>query len=101
MLSYSITGDHSLKIQGTTYSFIPTVRPGNRQLNGIGHFTFDSLELLQEHQDIINRVPLERAAEGQQSRRTELNVQPYVVNQLHRCLQATNKYAKVLRESNG
>ena len=75
--------------------------PGQRQLNGIHHFAFGSEQLLQEHQNTINRVPLERAEESQPSRRLDMNVNQKMVTMLYNLLKETNLYAKVLRKSNG
>ena len=94
-------GDHSVTIQGRTFSYIPTVHPGQRQLNGIHHFAFGSEALLEQHQNVINRVPLQRTTEAAPSRQLELNVKKPVVTELFKLLRAINGYAKVLRESNG
>jgi hypothetical protein len=77
------------------------VGEGRRQFNGVHHFTFDSQQLLQQHQENINRIPLARATESQPSRRLPLNVNPRCVDTLFNMLKEINIYAKALRLCNG
>jgi hypothetical protein len=47
-----IRGPHSVTISGSPYSYVPTLNPSAN--SGVSYFTFDGLDHLMEHGNIIN-----------------------------------------------
>jgi hypothetical protein len=83
-----MVGDHAVKLQGRTYSFLPPAKKGVGPSGGLSYFTFDSRAALAAHGESRNRP-----ARDDEKSKTDV-ISSYLLSNLYTDLAENNVLCK-------